>query len=328
MSTTVHPPNPFCAFLEEHDDGAWKATLHTLLPRIHPVDRDATRIWFGFWPLRLSVLLAEGQDQELTAAQRELQGRYHLQDQLAESIRFLFGARFWSPIAAALLSRARGHTEPENGDLTAHILETAGEVADLHGVDDSNLIGITAVSFMIIRQIGLTAFESADHSGLSVSGKMSADSVMRTRTKKRLGLLGFLRTINRRHKVVFDHRKDQRGAFFTIQGQDISSAAGADRRDYRDRDPRCSEGPIPFQCRSGACGTCWVGILSGKEKVSEITPFEKKRLKLFGYDFANGSEETHPPLRLSCQAKCYGDLSVVVSPWNGVLGTSGAAQDP
>ena len=38
-------------------------------------------------------------------------------------------------------------------------------------------------------------------------------------------------------------------------------AAATDRRDYRSTDSRCIDGPIPIECRSGSCGSCWVGIL-------------------------------------------------------------------
>ena len=96
-------------------------------------------------------------------------------------------------------------------------------------------------------------------------------------------------------------------------------AAGEDQRDYQSINERCLEGPVPFQCRSGSCGTCWIGILHGKEHLSEISKFENARLKYFGYDLGNPNQETHPPVRLACQAKCHGNLSIVIPPWNGIL---------
>ena len=96
-------------------------------------------------------------------------------------------------------------------------------------------------------------------------------------------------------------------------------AAGKDERDYQSIDSRRIGGPIPFQCRVANCGTCWIGVLGGKEKLSEISKFEKERLKYFGYDFSNSEQETHPPIRLACQARCFGDLSIAIAPWNGIL---------
>jgi hypothetical protein len=53
--------------------------------------------------------------------------------------------------------------------------------------------------------------------------------------------------------------------------------------------------------------------------LSEISTFERERLEYFGYDFGRSQGETHPPIRLACQAKCFGDVSIAISPWNGVL---------
>ena len=58
-------------FLNEHDDEAWSATLTTLLRAIHDVDRNATQIWFSFYPLSLFQVLKKSDDPE-TLAQRLL----------------------------------------------------------------------------------------------------------------------------------------------------------------------------------------------------------------------------------------------------------------
>ncbi len=130
--------------------------------------------------------------------------------------------------------------------------------------------------------------------------------------------MGFLHTVDAKYTVIFNEQ-DKSARFPAIHGQDISMAAGKDQRDYQSIDPRRIEGPIPFQCRVGTCGTCWIGLLSGKEKLSAISKFEKERLKYFGYDFGSSEQETNPPIRLACQAKCLGGVSVAIAPWNGVL---------
>ena len=62
---------PFETFLKQHDEEAWAATLTTLLRSIHEVDRNATQIWFSFYPLSLFQALEQAVDPE-TLAQRLL----------------------------------------------------------------------------------------------------------------------------------------------------------------------------------------------------------------------------------------------------------------
>ena len=52
----------FQSFLKQHDAAAWQRTLEALLPDIHDVDRDATQIWFHFFPLELAEAIAESGD--------------------------------------------------------------------------------------------------------------------------------------------------------------------------------------------------------------------------------------------------------------------------
>ena len=134
----------------------------------------------------------------------------------------------------------------------------------------------------------------------------------------RPGLLGVLHRVDRRFEVTFDEKRSD-STFKVIRGQDLSMASAADLRDYKDRDPRRVAGPIPAQCRSGACGYCWVGVLWGKDKISPMSPFERRRLCHFGYATKEIDGESYPHIRLSCQSKCYGDVVIVIPPWNGVL---------
>src|ERR1043165_5723528 len=65
---TIHPQitqimnTPFETFLNQHDDEAWSAALTTLLRSIHDVDRNATQIWFAFYPLSLFQALEQAED--------------------------------------------------------------------------------------------------------------------------------------------------------------------------------------------------------------------------------------------------------------------------
>jgi ferredoxin len=123
----------------------------------------------------------------------------------------------------------------------------------------------------------------------------------------------------KRWTVTFDE-SEPRASFPIINGQEVASAAKEDRREYKTRDARCTpgEGPIPVECRAGSCGTCWVGVLGGRDKLNVISERdEAERLRVFGYSEA---AEPQPLIRLACQAKALGAVSVVIPPWNGMIG--------
>ena len=311
----VQKQSAFESFLAQQDEKSWSEALDILLPLVHPVDQDGTRIWFGFWPLQLHQIVQESDDLERTAQKLELRGGYRLEKQLDASLDFLYGSRYWSEVHEAVCTHAESSASGD-GSLADQIQAIANKTASKLQVPESHLIGITAVALMVLRQIGRDAFSAK--SLKTPERKTSPERVLRARSRQRKGLLGFLRTVDARHTVTFNEQ-DKSARFQAIHGQDISMAAGKDERDYQSVDPRRIGGPIPFQCRVANCGTCWIGVLGGKEKLSEISNFEKERLKYFGYDFGNSEQETHPPIRLACQAKCLGDVSIAIAPWNGIL---------
>src|SRR5438105_2350656 len=96
----------FEIFLNRHDEEAWSATLATLLRSIHEVDRNATQIWFAFYPLPLFRALHESDDKEKLAQRLLLQGNYELKDQIDNSHRFLYGHRFWPQVKHAVEQHA------------------------------------------------------------------------------------------------------------------------------------------------------------------------------------------------------------------------------
>ncbi len=103
-----------------------------------------------------------------------------------------------------------------------------------------------------------------------------------------------------------------------MNDQEIASASANDRsQNWQEKDPRCWEGPVPVECTSASCGTCWVGVIAGNEKLSEVARRERRALKVFGYD---QSDDTKPLIRLACQAKAYGNVTLVIPPWNAVFG--------
>ncbi|MDA2936793.1 (2Fe-2S)-binding protein [Acidobacteria bacterium AH-259-A15] len=307
--------NTFDSFLAQHDERSWCEALDSLLRLIHPVDQDATRVWFAFWPLHLYRVIQQSDNLDQTAQKLEMKGRYLLEEQLDSSLGFLVGSQYWPEVKEAVCSHAESSTSTEGG-LADQIRAIARKLASTLQVPESHLIGITAVALMALRQIGPAVFSAT--SIKAAKRKASPNKVLRARSRKRGRFFGFLHTVDSKYTVIFDEH-DKASRFEAIHGQDISMAAGKDHRDYQSIDPRRIQGPVPFQCRTGTCGTCWIGVLSGKEKLSPISEFEKARLKYFGYDFGSSDQETHPPVRLSCQARCFGDVSIAIAPWNGVL---------
>jgi uncharacterized 2Fe-2S/4Fe-4S cluster protein (DUF4445 family) len=71
------------------------------------------------------------------------------------------------------------------------------------------------------------------------------------------------------------------------------------------------------ECTSASCGTCWVGVIAGEEKLSEVARRERRAVKVFGYD---QTEAAKPIIRLACQARAAGNITIVIPPWNAVFG--------
>ena len=311
---------PFENFLKQHDEESWAATLTTLLRAIHDVDRNATQIWFSFYPLSLFEALEKSEDPETLAQRLLLQGKFYLKDQIDSSHTFLYGHRYWPQVKEAVQRYARSFSGTETGGLSDQILSLAQQVAKQAKVDQSLLIGITAVAFMTVRQAGLAAFE-ATPGKVQIDQKRARKSpgdVLRERAvDDSQGLFAFLRTVDKKWTVTYDENED-RAHYRMNHLQDLAWGAADDRsRNWRELDPRRIEGPIPVECRSASCGTCWVGVLGGAEKLSDVAAREGKKIKEFGYI---ETSEAKPLIRLACQAQAHGAVSIVIPPWNGVFG--------
>lgn len=317
MSVTAK--SRYHAFLEQHDQEKWNQTLDGILPSVHPVDRTATRIWFGFWPLELTEALRDPAGAEEMARVMDLEGRWRLEDQIDLSVQFLYGAKYWRQVKKAVLSFAERSEQPDGTPLEQQIQEVARQISGEEKLDESLVLGITAVAFMILQQVGMETFSLAvEKPADGAPHAHSADGVVRRREKKsRDGLFGFVRGVNRSYQVVWDEKN--RGSFKARHGEDLASAGSKDQRDYRSMDYRRPDGPIPVECRIASCGYCWVGIVSGKDNVSELSEHEKKMLHYFGYDQLNDPDDPRPPIRLACQAQCQGDVTLVIPDWNGEL---------
>jgi ferredoxin len=310
----------FEKFLNQQNEESWSAALATLLRSIHEVDRNATQIWFAFYPLSLFQALTESDDREKLVQQLLLQGDYELRDQIDTSHRFLYGHRFWPQVKRAIEAHADSFNENERAGLADQILAVARAAAQQTKANESLLVGMTAVGLMTLRQTGLTAFKSAA-GAVNIEkrlAKQSPEQILRERARDdSRGLFGFLKTVNHEWTVTWD--ENDHGANYKLrEGQDLAWGAADDQsRDWKAIDPRRTEGPIPVECRSASCGTCWVGVLGGAEKLSDVGAREGKKIKEFGYI---ETAEPKPLVRLACQAQATGAVSIVIPPWNGQFG--------
>jgi ferredoxin len=311
----------FHAFLDQHDQRAWDETVARLLPFIHEVDRTATEIWFHFYPLVIARALQESNDRVYTMRKLWLQGSPDLADHIDTSHVFLYGHRYWPLVAAAINADLSSGSAPASLDLPSVVREIAGRVARQAHVDDTLTVGISAVGLMTLQQVGVETFtrkamDARVHIPRAALAK-TPDQVLKARARdKGQGLFGFLRGVRREHPVTFDEHNPE-ATFKAIETQHLTTAAANDRRDYREKDARCHEGPIPVQCRSASCGTCWIGVLGGRQNLQPVDARERQRLREFGYD---ESEEPQPLIRLACMAQVTGPVSIVLPPYSGIFG--------
>ena len=305
------------AHLRKYDAAAWARAVETLAPAIHQVDRDATKIWFAFFPLELHVALSEAADPPSMIRRLGLMGKWRLADQIDSSHRFLFAHRFWPQVKQAVA----GVDAPSQdlAPLAEAVADAAGRVTR---ADRDRLLGMAVIGLMTLRQVGADAFAAAkgDVHLTDAARNRTTTQVLAKRAKDDFqGVLGFLRGMKKRWTATFDEN-DPEAKFTVFTDQELATAAQGDKRDYRSRDIRCipGEGPIPVECRAASCGTCWVGVIGGAEKLSPVAPADEgRRMKVFGY--INSTEPT-PLIRLACQARAFGAVSVVIPPWNGMIG--------
>ena len=309
----------FEQFLNKHDEEDWNTIVTELLPYIHEVDRNATQIWFKFYPLKLFRVLQKAEDPQKLVQKFLMQGKYKLADQVDESHTFLYGHRYWSEVKEAVESYAESFQPTGHEKLEDEILKVAKEVASKTKTDESLLVGITAVAFMTLAQSGLRTMKAASGKVLidAKHAKLSPEKILAQRAKDdSQGVLGFLKTVNKEWTITYDENKN--ATFKLMNEEEIASGAARDNsKDWKSQDARCIEGPIPVECRSAACGTCWVGVLGGAEKLADVSRLEGRRIKEFGYI---ETDDPKPVIRLACQAQAYGAVSVVIPPWNGFFG--------
>ena len=310
--------NAFIETLETKTEQEWLATVESLLPSIHEVDRNAVQIWFRFYPLELVKYLESAENVEEAMKELELGGDFGLLDKIDTSHKFLYGHRYWPQVKQAVQQRAE--SDKAFSDLKTEISELAKAAAKDAKADESLTTAIAAVGLMTLVQSGYDDFKAAPGVAEKPSGLMakSPNEIVAERAKDdSQGLLGFLKTINKEFSVAFKAFAFE-GKFKVINDEEITSASQKDHsRDWQSLDSRCWDGPVPIECTAASCGTCWVGVIAGEEKLTEPTARERRQMKAFGY---NQPETEKPFIRLACQARASGNVTIVIPPWNAVFG--------
>lgn len=308
----------YLAYLAQFDDEAWLRVVDRLDGAIHAVDRAATRAWFHFHPLRLQQAIEGSPEPEALAAHLRLQGRWRLAEQRESSHWFLFGHRYWPEVREAVARSGAMPGAPGSLDLAAQVKAIAQTVAARRRIDPSWVVGITAIALRTLQQVGLPEIaEPAVAAGPPIGGPaMTPDRLVARRQRSSRGWFSVLTWRKPTSLVTFDERLPA-GSFPLIPSQHVTTAAARDTRDYRRGDPRCSEGPIPVHCRSCSCGTCWIGVLDGADRLSPVEPRERATITSLGY---LRSDESHPVVRLACTAQAFGPVTIAIPPWNGQIG--------
>lgn len=309
----------FEQFLNKFSEKDWLTAVESLLSQIHEVDRNAVQIWFRFYPLELFRYLEAVEDKAKAIHQFAMQGEFELKNQIDSSHKFLYGHRFWSQTKSEIEKYAAVFNN-ESADLSKVIEEVAQKVSESAKTEKSLILGITAIGLMTLNQTGIDAFKNAKGENEKPKGIMTkspAEIIAERGKDDSQGIFGFLKTVDKKFTANWINSKTS-GSFPIKNDADIATASALDQtQNWKEADERCWEGVVPVECRSAACGTCWVGVLGGQEKLTEVGRLERKQMKIFGY---NQPEEAKPFMRLACQAKTSGNVSIVIPPWNGVFG--------
>src|SRR5205807_4581316 len=127
-------------------------------------------------------------------------------------------------VKRAVEQHADAFNQTTRASLADQVLLVARGVAQQLKKDESLLVGITAVAFMTMQQVGFAAFKSAPGT-IAITNKYakkSAQRVLRERTREESqGLFGFLKTVNKQWTVTWDEN-DAAAKFTLREGQDLA----------------------------------------------------------------------------------------------------------
>lgn len=322
------------SYISKFTEADWLAAVEELLPSIHEVDQEAVQLWFRFYPLDLVRYIDAAEDRDAVLIGLALKGDLELKNQIDTSHHFLYGHRFWPKIKRKIEKMVEEPLPPSNGtngiskphdkadqsqepQLIDIIKQVACSTASKLNVERNLTNAIAAVGLATLNQVGLEAFKAASGE-IEEPKKQSPESVIAERQRDdSQGILGFLKTVDKKYSVKFSG-VNSAGKFPILAAEEIASASQRDRSHaWQEQDERCWEGPVPIECTSASCGTCWVGVIGGREKLSDVSPRERRAMQVFGY---NQPDDAKPFIRLACQAEASGNVTIVIPPWNAVFG--------
>lgn len=125
----------FVEHLSRYTPVDWASAIESLTPQIHPIDINATRVWFAFFPAGPAPA------------------------DLARSHTFLYGHRYWPQIKRAILAAGKETSWPAL--LPELIWRVAEHATRTTQVDRDQLIGVAAASLLSLRRAGLDLFTEA-----------------------------------------------------------------------------------------------------------------------------------------------------------------------
>lgn len=303
-------------YLSNFKSADWITAVDDISNQVHMVDRDAVQIWFRFYPIDLKKYLDAAEDRDATIQGLAMLGNFELSTQIDSSHHFLYAHRFWKSVKEVI-----GQIEIDgNESLEDLIVFVAEQVATRENVGKDLTLAISAVGLATLAHVGADAFKSSTGETPKPSGLMakSPNEIVAARGKDdSQGLFGFLKSIDAKYSLHFASLYSS-GKFPIVNDQQVTHASAQARSaEWQEMDKRCWEGPIPVECTSGSCGTCWIGVVGGADKLTPVQRRERRAMKVFGY---NQPETEKPFLRLACQTTAHGNVSIVIPPWNGVFG--------
>ncbi|MBK8466791.1 MAG: hypothetical protein IPL32_13255 [Chloracidobacterium sp.] len=305
-------------YLSKFTEADWLAAIDELLPCIHEVDQEAVQIWFRFYPLDLVRYIDAAEDRDAILNGLALKGDLELKNQIDTSHHFLYGHRFWPKVKRKVEKEADAFKD-EGQPLIEIIKSISCSTASKLNIERNLVNAIAAVGLATLNQVGIEAFKAASGE-LDPKAKTakSPEAAIAAREKDdSQGMLGFLKTVDKKFSVKFSGINSS-GKFPVIAAEEIASASQKDRSHaWQEQDERCWEGPVPIECTAASCGTCWVGVIGGREKLSDVTPRERRAMSVFGY---NQPDNAKPFLRLACKSEASGNVTIVIPPWNAVFG--------
>ena len=71
---SIENKSSFMEFLDRHSQDDWWSAVNNLVPVIHKVDRDATKIWFYFWSLWVRNMLQDAEANPQLLEELEFKG--------------------------------------------------------------------------------------------------------------------------------------------------------------------------------------------------------------------------------------------------------------